>query len=356
MHVHIHKSGEGTDRGSALAAEPSASRRQSGLARKGWLAATAGVAILAVIFVLYARPTEPAPPPEPVDPNSPEEREYVRVLMTHATARNEVIYWIRADITQRKSLSPPPNALLKSRIKQRLEPLVATYKDFLKRNPRHVQAGQSYRNLLADLNGEDGLIKQWEQAHGIDPRDPDAWRRLAHYYSHIGEIKKSFQCYAKAIELDPTEPVYYQDYALTVFLYRRDARDHFHSNEQQVFDRALELYEQAMKLDPKNAPLAVDIAECYYMIRPPRVEPALQAWQRVLKLASNDQQRENTYLNLARVEIAGEHFESARRYLNLVKNRQFERIKGRVANTLATREKSVAETTAAATKTGASLD
>ena len=92
------------------------------------------------------------------------------------------------------------------------------------------------------------------------------------------------------------------------------------------------------------------------MVRPARVEPALQAWQRVLKLANTDRQRENIYLNLARIEITGEHFDSARRYLALVKNQQLERIKDRVASSLRAREKSVAESAASAAKVRTGLD
>ena len=44
------------------------------------------------------------------------------------------------------------------------------------------------------------------------------------------------------------------------------------------------------------------------------------------------------------MEIAGENFDSARRYLTFVKNRQFERVKDRVTHMLAERERKVADT------------
>ena len=45
--------------------------------------------------------------------------------------------------------------------------------------------------------------------------------------------------------LEPDEPVYYQNFATTVYLYRKDAREFYHIGEQQVFDKALDLYRQA---------------------------------------------------------------------------------------------------------------
>ena len=54
--------------------------------------------------------------------------------------------------------------------------------------------------------------------------------------------------YAKAIELNPAEPVYYQNFATTVYLFRKDARAFYGINEQQVFDKALALYRKAMQI------------------------------------------------------------------------------------------------------------
>ena len=355
MHVQIHKTVVGTRWGSAFATGLSASRQRCGFARKGWLATLALLLVLAGLFFFNSRSAQTDTPARPVDPNAPEEREFRRLLVAHGTARDEVRDWIHTDIATQKGLSPPPNGLMKSRIKQRFEPVAVAYRGFLKRNPGHDRAAKSLRALLYDLNDEEGIVKQWEQTRGIDVRDPDAWRRLGNYYGHIGEIKKCFQCYDQAIELDPTEPVYYQDYAATVFLYRRDAKEYFHFNEQQVFDHALELYNRALKLDPKNAPLAFEIALCFYGIKPPRVEPALEAWQRVLKLASTDRQREPIYLHLARVEISGQHFNRARQYLARVISPQFTFPKSRVANTLAEREKQVVEA-ATETKGGTTVD
>ena len=64
----------------------------------------------------------------------------------------------------------------------------------------------------------------------------------------------------------------------TVFLFRKDAREFYGITEQQVFDKALGLYAEALKLDPKNFPLASDVAQTYYGIRPMRLDDALKAW------------------------------------------------------------------------------
>ena len=75
--------------------------------------------------------------------------------------------------------------------------------------------------------------------------------------------------------------MYYQNFATTVYPYRKDAREHYNINEAQVFDKALELYKEAMKLAPDDVVLAENYAESYYGIRPLRTNDALVAWTNV---------------------------------------------------------------------------
>jgi len=58
-------------------------------------------------------------------------------------------------------------------------------------------------------------------------------------------VKKAFDYYAKAIELNPQEPIYYHNFGTTVYLFRKDAMDFYGITEQQVYDKALGLYSKA---------------------------------------------------------------------------------------------------------------
>src|ERR1019366_3170863 len=99
-----------------------------------------------------------------------------------------------------------------------------------------------------------------------------------------GGLTNAFADYTEAIRLDPTEPIYYQNLATTVYLYRKDAREFYGINEQQVFDKSLALYRKAMQLDPRNFPLATDYAQSYYGIRPMRTNDTLMAWTNTLQI------------------------------------------------------------------------
>ena len=142
-------------------------------------------------------------------------------------------------------------------------------------------------------------------------------------------MTNAFADYARAIELDPTEPVYYQNLATSVYLYRKDAREFYRLNEQQVFDKALELYRKAIQLDPDNFELATDYAESYYGIRPLRTNDALAAWTNALHTAHNDAEREGVFIHLARIKIAAGRFDEARAQLDAVTNSIYAGLKDR---------------------------
>ncbi|HAO80264.1 MAG TPA: hypothetical protein DCQ92_15105, partial [Verrucomicrobia subdivision 3 bacterium] len=112
------------------------------------------------------------------------------------------------------------------------------------------------------------------------------------------------------------------------------AREFYGINEQQVFDKALGLYRQAMKLAPQNLVLAVDYAESYYGIKPLRTNDALVAWTNCLNIAKDDNEREGVLLHLARVKISAGFYDEAQAHLDAVTNAAFLDLKNRLARSL----------------------
>jgi tetratricopeptide (TPR) repeat protein len=168
----------------------------------------------------------------------------------------------------------------------------------------------------------------------LEPTNPAPWNNLANYYGHRSPVKKAFEYYAKAIELDGKESVYYQNLAVTVYLFRPDAEEYYHLTEDQVFDKALALYRKAIELDPDNFPLYSDYAESFYGTKPPRWKEGLEAWTQGLKIAHDDVEREGVYIHLARINLKLGHYDEARRRLNEVTNEMYDGIKKRITRNL----------------------
>ena len=273
------------------------------------------------------------------DPNDPVEKEYKKLMEDDDVAQNEIDTWLRDNEKFTKAGAGVPSDEMSRRIRERLMPIGNAYADFIKRHPDHAHARVAYGSFLNDLHDEDGAQEQWEKALALNPKDPAVYNNLANLYGHVGPVKKAFEYYAKAIELNPREPIYYHNMGDTVFLFRKDAREFYGITEQQVFDKALGLYAEALKLDPKDFPLASDVAQTYYGIRPLRIEDALKAWTNTLAIAESDVEREGVYLHFARLNLIAGRFALARAHLNCVTNETYAELKARLAHNIEAQER-----------------
>lgn len=297
--------------------------------------------------------SRPASRPVPAATNAPAaaidpvEQAYEKLLEQDEAAQQEVDKWIKEAQAFKAKGAPFSNDALNLRIEQRFAPVKKAYEDFIQLHPDHIAARLAYGSFLYETEDEDAGVAQWEKARDLDPKNPAAWNNLGNHYGHRGPVDKAFSYYAKAIELKPDEPVYLQNLATTVYLFRKDAMEYYHCDEKQVFDRSLELYKKALKLDPTNFPLATDYAQSYYGIKPLRTNDALSAWNYALKIASDDFEREGVYVHLARVEINAGLYDEARKHLNQVTNDFYKVLKDRLARNMSEKQKGPVNSAAA---------
>lgn len=286
--------------------------------------------------------------------NSPEtsdavEKEYQKLMEDDDIAQAEVDEWIQDNEKFSAQGAGLSQQEMSRKIRARFAPIRQAYEDFLKRHPDHAKARIAYGSFLGDLNDEDGSQEQLEKALEVETNNPAVYNNLANIYGHHGPVKKAFEFYSRAIELNPKEPVYYHNFGTTVFLFRKDAKEFYGIDEQAVFDKALVLYSNAMRLDPTNFPLASDIAQTYYGIKPTRVEEALNAWTNALRLASDELEREGVYVHFARIKLHAGRFDEARAHLNAITNEHYATLKQRLTKNIVELEAAVKATNAAPT-------
>jgi tetratricopeptide (TPR) repeat protein len=282
-----------------------------------------------------SKASKPARPAKAIDPV---EEEYQRLLEMDDAAHAEVDKWILDNQAFAEKGAGLGEAALRVKAEQRFESVRKAYEQFLERNPGHARARVAYGSFLNDLNDEDGAEIQWKKARDLDPSNPAVWNNLANLYGHSGRVRQAFDHYEKAISLRKDEPVYYQNFATTVFMFRMDAMDHFKITEQEVFDKALTLYRQAFSLDPKNFIYATEIAQCFYIIRPLRLEEARKAWQVALDLARDDIESQGVHLHLARIEFMGENYNSAKTHLAKVEHEMYASLKKKISDNVQKKE------------------
>jgi tetratricopeptide (TPR) repeat protein len=283
--------------------------------------------------------------------NDPAELELERLMMDDDAAQDEVDKWIQENNAFAAQGAGVSKEELNQRILARFDAVRRAYEDFLRRNTNSARGFLAYGSFLNDIGDEESAAAQYEKSRQLDPKNPAVWNNLANYYGEQGPVTNAFVYYAKAIELNPNEPVYYQNFAESVYLFRKDAREFYNFNEQQVFDRALKLYQKAMQLDPDNFPLATDYAQSYYGIRPLRTNDALVAWTNTLKVAHNETEREGVYIHLARIKISIGHFDEASAQLDAVTNASLADMKKRLERNLTEREREATNSTVVSTNT-----
>jgi tetratricopeptide (TPR) repeat protein len=227
-----------------------------------------------------------------------------------------------------------PEAEMRRRSRARLETVRKLYDDFLKRHPGHARAHVAYAAFLGDLGDEEAAQEHLERALTLSPKDPAIYNNLANVYGHIGPVKKSFEFYAKAIELNPLEPVYYHNFGTTIFLFRKDAGEFYHLTEPQVFEKALNLYSNAVRLDPDNFPLASDVAQTYYGITPFPIDPALGSWTNAFRIAHDEVEREGVQVHFARIKLLAGRFSEAQAHLDAITNATYAELKKRLVRNL----------------------
>jgi cytochrome c-type biogenesis protein CcmH/NrfG len=295
-----------------------------------------------------ANPASPAPAPAAAVAESKEaiEAEYRRIMDTDDEAQAEVDRWIRENQDYAAKGAGLPQAELARRIRQRFEPVRKAYEDFIRRHPAHAAGRVAFASFLGDLDEEEAAQEQLEKALALDPKNPAIYNNLANIYGHRGPVKSAFDCFAKAIQLNPSEPVYYHNFGTTVYVFRKDAMDYFALNEQQVIEKALGLYSNAMRLDPDNFPLASDVAETYYAIKPLRTDEALRAWTNALRVAHSGVEREGVHIHLARIKMVAGRLADARADLNAVTNSIYDELKSRITHRIEERERNPNETNA----------
>ncbi len=176
-----------------------------------------------------------------------------------------------------------------------------------------------------------GVVSPFEEdLSNYSPKQAaEYWNDWGSEYSHGGPMTNTFICYLNAVRLMPHEATYHQNLATSLFMYRKDAKDFFGVDEEQVFAMSLREYRKARLLDPDNYDLAKELASVYYAIRPFRAEEAITEWSRVLALAEKNTSAdlEEIYLNLARVNYMAARYAEAQKWLVKVKSPVHESIR-----------------------------
>lgn len=264
------------------------------------------------------------------NPDDPIESELRQIMIADDATMDDIDHTIQTNNVMVAQGKGVPKDELNRQIHARIDVISGKYHEFIDRHPNYARGYMAYGSFLDQTGDEEAAKTQYENARQIDPKDPAAWNNLANFYGEYGPVTNAFAYYEQAMRLNPAEPVYIHNLAVTVYLFRPDAERFYHINEQQVFDKSIDLYHQAMKLAPKDFLLASDLAENYYGIKPFRTNDALVAWTNAYNVASTEAEREGIDIHFARVNWLIGRYADAQSYLDAVTNSNYGAVKARL--------------------------
>ena len=281
--------------------------------------------------------------------NEPLERELKRIMEMDDQVRREIDDLITESDRAQAKQPALPQLTLKERIRTQLTPVRKAYDDFLEKHPRHARARIAYGSFLSESDDEEGALNQWLRAKEVDPKEPAAWNNLANYYGHNGAVTNAFVHYARAIELNPTESVYYHNLATTLYMFRAEGAAHFKKTVPEIMEAAMAFYRKALELDPTSFTLATDLAQSYYGFPEFRgvagpledkallelADKALGAWTNAFRIARDDIERQGVQVHFARWSMNVGKFDLARQALAPVTNSMFNATKEALLRKLA---------------------
>lgn len=261
-----------------------------------------------------------------------------RLQAAEVAVLEEIDQWILENQEFKKQGAGIPDQDLNARIHKKLDGIREQYSRFVEKHPDDVDARLAFASFLSDIGEEEAGVPHLEKARELAPQNSLVWNNLANYYGHRGSVTNAFAHYEKAIALNPSESAYYHNFATTVFLFRKDAREFYGINEQQVFDKAMSLYSNSMRLDPTNFLLAADVAQSYYVIQPIRTNDALVAWTNALNLATEEVDLQGVHVHIARVKMKVGRLDEARRHLDQVSHERHRPTKERLLRLMKERD------------------
>ena len=146
--------------------------------------------------------------------------------------------------------NPDTGSLSEAQLRTLQRRLENEYRHFLNDHPRHTRAMVAYGSLLYDQGREEEAVDWWKKAIAIDPREAYAYNSIAGHYGHDGHAADALKLYDKAIELEPTEPIFRFNWATTCVMFRNESHAVYGWTKEEIFQHSLEQFRKGARPCP----------------------------------------------------------------------------------------------------------
>jgi Tfp pilus assembly protein PilF len=180
------------------------------------------------------------------------------------------------------------------------------YEIALQRYPGHARLHNYYGELLYDRFEErEKGVTEWKKALELDETQSRACNNLGIHLCHIGKYAEGLANLDRAVMLEPDNADYQYNLAQIYLAHWPQVMEIRRWTAGKLYAAAMTASKTAAKCAPKDYDLAADYARNFFIAEQMEIAPdwegAAKAWQQVRKLARNEEEEFNAWLNEGRV-------------------------------------------------------
>ena len=171
---------------------------------------------------------------------------------------------------------------------KRLKAVDDGFRAHLAKHPDDHEVRDRWGHFLADYALNYEAAEVWEELIRRAPNYGTAPNNLGTLYTHMGRDMEAVDLFRKSIELDPNNPEFYFNLAVTYATHRNDVAKKFGMDLPRVFREMLQAFGKARELAPDNVEYAREYASSFIMAKyfnlTNTADEAIAAWDHYLKL------------------------------------------------------------------------
>ncbi len=255
-------------------------------------------------------------------PAAPEEADYA-ALQVFAVFQEARIEALRTDVRRVRGEAKEAEAEdREEEIETLKDAIVSRYLGFAAKYPKNAQAYNELGLIIFDLGRPHDAATYWKRALARKPDYPEAHNNLGSYFSKFGSPEYALLEFDRAIELDPSKAVYHLNRATELYSSRDAAAYVYGWGLPRIYEEVMKEHRLARDLAPDDYSYARQYAETFagakFFGLAPDWDASIEAWKHCLKLKLTELERDQVFVNVARICILKDDKPAAREALSQI--------------------------------------
>lgn len=201
-------------------------------------------------------------------------------------------------------------------LSRNLSELASDYATLLRENPENVFILLHYGKFLRTVGEDERALTSFERALSIDPTLAVAYQQSALIHAENGRYQKAWPLFQTCLKQAPNIAIYQYQFGEFVQVYRDMLVEDGFLQASDVDGVMQGAFARAVMLDPASQTLAWRYAQSFYDVTRPDWKAALAAWDKAAALTADPIQEPILRMHRARCLIELGDFKAARALLD----------------------------------------